>query len=221
MDGGLANLIAAVAVFLFSHRMTNRPAFRARAEAVLGGPRGFTIAYSALSLVLLVWMVMAYRAAPTVLLWGQAPWMRWVPPLVMPVASVLAAAGLMAPNPFSIGPGARGYDPAHPGVLRLTRHPVLWAAALWAGAHIVPNGDAAALILFVPLLLLALAGPTMLERKKRRLLGGEWQRLAALTSKPSAAALSEIGWKPVIVGLAAYAALLALHQPVIGAWPLP
>jgi len=214
-------LAASVAVFLFSHRLTNQPAFRAKAEAVLGGPRGFTIAYSALSLVLLAWMVMAYRDAPMVLLWGQQPWMRWVPPVVMPVACVLAVAGLIQPNPFSIGPGSRGFDPARPGVLRLTRHPVLWAAALWAGAHIVPNGDAAALILFVPLLLLAMLGPKMLERKKRRVLGAEWGRLAALTAKPSAAMLREMGWKPMVGGLVLYAVLLMLHQPVIGAWPLP
>jgi uncharacterized membrane protein len=214
-------LAASVAVFLFSHRLTNKPAFRARAEAVLGGSRGFTIAYSVLSVALLAWMVMAYRDAPIVLLWGQQPWMRWVPPLVMPAASVLAVAGLTAPNPFSIGRGGRGYDPAHPGVLRLTRHPVLWAAGLWAGAHIVPNGDAAALILFVPLLLLAVLGPKMLERKKKRVLGAEWTRLAALTAKPSAAGLREMGWKPVLGGLVLYAVLLTLHLPVIGVWPLP
>lgn len=221
MTGGLGHLAVAVVVFLASHSLTNRPGFRARAEAALGGPRAFTIAYSLLSLLLLAWMIVAYIHAPMVLLWGQEPWMRWVPALVMPVASVLAVAGLTTPNPFSIGPGGRGFDPARPGVLRLTRHPVLWAAGLWAGAHVVPNGDVAALILFVPLLLLAVLGPRMLDRKRRRVLGAEeWARLTAFPRAPLAA-LREMGWKRIVGGLLLYAALLHLHQPVIGASPLP
>lgn len=221
MTGGIWQLGLAVLVFLASHSLTNRPGFRRRAEAALGGSRGFTIAYSILSLLLLAWMIAAYRDAPTVVLWNQSPWMRWVPPLVMPVASVLAVAGLTTPNPFSIGPGGRGFDPARPGILRLTRHPVLWAAGLWAGAHIVPNGDAAALILFLPLLLLAVAGPMMLDRKRRRVLGfEEWSRLAAFSTDPWAA-LRETGWKRIVGGVVLYAVLLHLHQPVIGANPFP
>ncbi|MCR6631302.1 MAG: NnrU family protein [Magnetospirillum sp.] len=221
MTGGLWQLVLAVVVFLASHSLTNRRVFRSRAEAALGGSRGFTIAYSLLSLLLLGWMIAAYRDAPTVLVWGQQPWMRWVPVLVMPVASILAVAGLTTPNPFSIGPGGRGFDPARPGILRLTRHPVLWAAALWAGAHIVPNGDVAALTLFLPLVVLALAGPRMLDRKRRRTLGFEdWSRLAAIPRDP-VAMLREMGWKRLLGGLLLYAALLHLHEPVIGASPWP
>ncbi|MBX9634220.1 MAG: NnrU family protein [Magnetospirillum sp.] len=222
MTGGLWQLVVAVAIFLLSHRLTNQPVFRRHAEAVLGGRRGFTIAYSILSVVVLVWMVAAYGDAPMVLIWGQEHWMRWVPPLAMPVVSVLAVAGLTTPNPFSIGPGATGYNPARPGILRLTRHPVLWAAALWAGAHVVPNGDVAALILFVPLLLLALAGPMLLDKKRRHSLGFEqWSTLAALTAKPRMVMLGEVGWKRILGGLLLYAALLLLHPLVIGVSPLP
>lgn len=221
MTGGLGHLVLAVVVFLASHSLTNRPAFRRRAEAALGGARGFTVAYSLLSLLLLGWMVAAYVAAPVVLLWGQQPWMRWVPPLVMPVACVLTVAGLTTANPFSIGPGGRGFDPARPGILRLTRHPILWAAGLWAAAHMVPNGDVGALILFAPLLALALVGPTMLDRKRRRVLGyEEWSRLAAFARDP-VAALREMGWTRLGGGLLLYGVLLNLHEPVIGASPWP
>ncbi|MGE5477783.1 MAG: NnrU family protein [Bacteroidales bacterium] len=221
MTGGLWQLVLAVAVFLASHSLTNRPGFRRRAEAALGGSRAFTIAYSVVSLLLLAWMIAAYIDAPTRVLWDQAPWMRWVPPLAMPVVSVLAVAGLTTPNPFSIGPGGRGFDPAHPGILRLTRHPILWAAGLWAAAHMVPNGDVAAQILFAPMLLLALAGPAMLDRKRRRVLGfEEWSRLAAMPRDPLAA-LRETGWKRILGGLLLYAALLHLHEPVIGVSAFP
>lgn len=208
-----------MAVFLGSHSLTNLPAVRRPAERLLGRG-GYTAAYSVLSLLLLAWMIAAYIAAPTIVLWDQQPWMRWVPALAMVVACQLWAVGMSTPNPFSIGPGGRGFDPARPGILRLTRHPVLWGLTLWAAAHVVPNGDAAALLLFVPLLALALGGPAMLERKRRRSLP-DFDRLAALTNRPSAAMLAEIGWKRPLAGLVLYAALLHLHPLVIGVSPLP
>lgn len=220
MTGGLWHLALAVAVFLVSHSLTNRPGFRARAERLLGGRIGFTLAYSALSLLLLAWIIAAYAAAPTWVLWGQERWMRWVPVLAMAPASLLITIGMATPNPFSIGPGGRGYDPARPGILRLTRHPVLWGMVLWAAAHLVPNGDVAALMVFVPLLLLALAGPAVLDRKRRQTLAG-WDRLAAATAKPRWAMLREIGPWRVIFGLLLYKALLLAHEPVIGVSPMP
>lgn len=218
---GLTGLAAAVAIFLVSHSLTNLPAIRRPAERILGRV-GYTIAYSILSLALLAWMIAAYAAAPIILLWGQEPWMRWVPSVAMVIACQLWAGGMTSPNPFSIGPGGRGYDPDRPGILRLTRHPVLWGLGLWAAAHIVPNGDVAALLLFVPLLLLALAGPAMLDRKRRRVLGPDFDRLARLTNAPATLALAaEIGWLRPLAGLALYGLLLLSHQSVIGVSPLP
>nr|WP_283091899.1 NnrU family protein [Magnetospirillum sulfuroxidans] len=210
----------AVLVFLVSHRLTNQPRFRRWAEARLGGIVGFSVAYSIVSLALLAWIIVAYQQAPTLLLWEQAPWMRWVPPLAMLPACLLLTIGMTAANPFSIGPGRRGYDPARPGLLRLTRHPILWGLALWAAAHMVPNGDVAALMIFAPLLALALMGLRLLDSKRKRSLP-DWQQLAALTAKIHPAMLPEIGWWRPLAGLAIYALLLWLHEPVIGASPLP
>ena len=119
--------------------------------------------------------------------------------------------------------GAKGYDPAHPGILRLTRHPVLWAAFLWAASHTIANGDVAGLIFFVPLLVLALVGIPLLDIRICRRLGvEEWQRLAALTVHPKAwrAALAEIGALRMSGGLILYLLLLLLHPFIIGRMPL-
>ncbi|OAN49991.1 NnrU family protein [Magnetospirillum moscoviense] len=218
----LAELGLAIALFLFSHSLTNRPGFRRRAEARLGGKLGFILAYSVLSLALLAWIVAAYRAAPVVLLWEQAAWMRWVPPVAMLPGCVLLAGGMVSANPFSIGPGGKGFDPARPGLLRLTRHPVLWGLALWAAAHIVPNGDVGALMVFLPLLGLALVGPRILDAKRRAGLGwSEWARLAALTGRPRWAMITEMGVWRLLAGPALWAILVAGHEMVIGASPLP
>ncbi len=221
MTGTVWHLAAAVLVFLVSHSLTNLKAVRRPVEAAVG-PRGFILGYSALSLLLLWWIIRAYQEAPSVVLWAQEPWMRWAPSAAMAVASVLVAAGMTTPNPFSIGPGGKGYDPARPGILRLTRHPVLWGLALWAGGHVVPNGDAAALMVFAPLLALALAGPRLLDAKRRRSLGSaRWAEMAERTARPTLALLPEMGWGRLLAGAALFALLLTLHEPVIGISPVP
>lgn len=221
MTGSIWHLVLAVLVFLTSHSLTNLRQLREPAQRVVG-KTGFYVGYSVLSVLLLAWMIAAYRDAPTVVVWEQQAWMRWVPSAAMLAACLLGAIGMSAPNPFSIGPGGRGFAPSRPGLLRLTRHPVIWALALWAGAHIIPNGDVAALMLFVPLLVLALLGPRILDAKRRRQLGvAEWERLRAALQPDPMAMAAEIGpWRP-LAGVGVFALLFLLHQPVIGVSPLP
>ncbi len=121
---------AAWAVFLASHMLPARPALRGPIVAALG-ERVFLAAYSALSVLILAWMIGAAGRAPFVPVWGWAWWQAWVVNAAMVAACVLAALGVEVPNPFSIaGVGNDRYDPARPGVLALTRHPVLLALPL-------------------------------------------------------------------------------------------
>jgi len=150
--------------------------------------------------------------------------MRWLPILALPVACQLWVTGMSSPNPFSIGPGGRNFDPRRPGILRLTRHPVLWGLGLWSGAHILPNGHVAALLLFGPMLAMAAAGPVLLDAKRRAALGPEeWRRLTAATRQPAdgRALVVEIGPWRLVGGLVLFAVLLGLHSLVIGLSPLP
>lgn len=219
LTGTLWHLLLAMAVFLASHAIPARKGLRDRAAAVFGNT-GYHIAYSLLSIAVVVWLIAAYAGAPYVEVWEPRPWMRWPPFVAMLFASILLVAGLGTPNPFSLGRGGRGYDPARPGILRLTRHPLLWALILWAGAHIPANGDVSSLILFLPLLLLALAGPALMERKRRRELGERWTELAAGTGR-GVVAVREIGPWRLLGGVGVYAALLHFHPYVIGVSPLP
>lgn len=218
--GTLGHLVAAMIVFLLSHGLPARPNWRAAGTRRLGDA-GYMIGYSLMSLAVVIWLGFAYARAPYVEVWPYVAELRWVTLAAMLAACLLLVAGFTTPNPFSLGPGGRGFQPARPGILRLTRHPVLWALILWAGGHIPANGDAASLILFTPLLLLALAGPALMDRKRRRALGAEeWQRLAAATARPATLRLSEIGVARLAGGLALYAVLLYLHPLVIGIDPL-
>lgn len=222
----MAELLAALAVFIASHVLAAYKPFRFDLSARIG-ERGFLIGYSVVSLVLLVWLFAAFTEAPTVPLWPLADWMRWVPLSLMPFACILAVAGLTSPNPFSIGAGSAGFDPQRPGIVSVSRHPVIWALILWSGSHMVPNGDLKSLILFGLLTGLGLYGPPSLDAKRRTGLGeAEWQNLSRHTANLPFATRRAIDWKGiggrrVLGGLLLYGALLAVHPWLFGADPLP
>ena len=166
-----AEFTAALAAFLGSHVVP----MRLRGPLVARfGKRAYVLGYSLLSLGLLYWLIVAAGRAPWVELWPQALWMRWGGNLAMPVAILLAAAGGMA------------------GLMA--------AFALWAGTHLIANGDLAHVLLFGILLVYALFGLAVGLRRGLRLVPG-WRRIA----------LAVVVW----------AALLHLHPLVIGVSPLP
>jgi uncharacterized membrane protein len=142
---------------------------------------------------------------------------------------VLLACGLLARNPTAAGQSRamKSEDPAR-GIIRITRHPVMWAIMLWAAAHVLAIGSLQAVILFGGLLLLAAAGTTLQDARKAKLLGEDWKRFAALTSNLPFLAVAqgrnrivwhEIGWWRPAAGLAAFAALLWLHAWLFGVRP--
>jgi uncharacterized membrane protein len=158
----------------------------------------------------------------------------------MLLACPLIVAGLFCPNPLSVTvlPETRQaqFDPIRPGLLALSRHPVLFGFALWAGSHLAPNGDIGSMFLFGGLLVFSLGGMRMLDRRHQRRLGYDrWHQLAARTSLwPGSAWISgrapfiwhthawrDLPWKTLGAGLILYPALIALHPWVIGlpAWP--
>lgn len=131
---GWGEYALAFAAFFLTHSVPVRPQLRPWLVARLGHA-GFGMAYSVLSLGVLAWLIGAAGRAPYLQLWPWAAWQNHVVLTIMlPVCLILALA-IARPNPFSFG-GARNdrFDPARPGLVRLTRHPLLLALALWAGA---------------------------------------------------------------------------------------
>jgi uncharacterized membrane protein len=219
---GWLEFIAAFAVFFLSHSLPTRPAVKSRIVAAIG-PCGFAIAYSILSLAVLYWLLMAAGRAPVLILWDWAPWQNQVPLVAMAVVCILLALTIARPNPFSFG-GAHNdrFSADRPGVVRWTRHPILAALAIWACAHVVPNGDLAHLILFGSFAGFAVLGMRIIDRRRKREMGAEWNRLHdALRKGPlfhSPASVPGLSVR-VILGILAYAALLQLHPLVFGVAP--
>lgn len=215
-----AGYAAIFAAFFVTHSIPVRPAIKSRVVATIGAG-GFGIAYSALSLAMLSALIWSAGQAPFVEIWPQLPWHRHAAHLGMLAVCVILALTIARPNPFSFG-GARNdaYDPARPGVTRWTRHPILIALALWALAHLLPNGDLAHGLLFGVLGSFALAGSRLIDTRKRRLMGAaRWRdldqarRAAPRTQRPA----SWAGFvMRLLIGLAAFTTLLLLHPHIIG-----
>lgn len=226
----MASLVAAGLFLLVTHfGISSTPLRAALVERV--GEKPYLGLYSLITALAFWWLGSAYTGAPTTMLWAPASWQAWVPLLVVPVALLLLVAGFSTPNPTAVGQTGRLEQPdAVRGILRVTRNPFLWGVGLWALAHLVPNGDTAALVLFGTLAVLSLLGSVLIDAKLARRLGPVWDRYAAETSNvPFAAILSgrqrfvwrEIGWVRLAVALVLYAALLHAHKWVFGVSPLP
>jgi uncharacterized membrane protein len=192
------------------------------------GENGFRGLFSVLSMAGLVWLALAWRAAPTIPVFPGLP---WVAALLMPWACILLLAGGRPDNPTSVLAEVAGGSelPIH-GITRVTRHPVLWAFVLWALAHILAGGTLAGMLLCGAILLSALRGMWNIDAKRHRALGPAWEGFAALTSRiPFGAILagrqrfvpSEIGWFPLLGGLILCAVLAWAHGFLFGVPAFP
>ncbi|GGD29827.1 NnrU family protein [Sinisalibacter lacisalsi] len=215
-----AGFAAVFAAFFLTHSIPVRPGVKSRLTAAFGA-RGFGVGYSILSLAMLTLLIWSAGEAPYVQLWPQMSWQRHVTHLGMLTVCLLLALSIARPNPFSFGgSGNDRYDPTRPGITRWTRHPILAALALWAGVHLVPNGDLAHVILFGVLGLFAIAGRGLIDRRKRRVLGeARWRALDDL--RRAGPRLHVPGSWPwlilrVVIGLGAFLGLLWAHPYVIG-----
>ncbi|MFB9149896.1 NnrU family protein [Roseovarius ramblicola] len=207
--------------FFLTHSVPIRPPVRPWLVTRLGHA-GFGLAYSALSLGVLAWLIGAAGRAPYLPLWPWAPWQTHLVLTVMGPVCLILAFAIARPNPFSFGgAGNARFDPARPGLVRLTRHPLLAALALWAGAHLLVNGDLAHAMLFGTFAGFALLGMRLIDRRRQREMGAAWSRLDAArrSSLPRPMSWPGVGLR-LLLGVGLYAGLLWLHPWLIGVNPL-
>jgi len=179
--GTNAMVLAAVVAFVGSHFILSHP-LRRPLVAMLG-ERGFAGLYSLVGFATLIWIVLAYRASPaTAMLWPVGDVIWAIVSAVMLVASVLLMGSLVG-NPAL--PSPRG-EPTIPiearGVFAVTRHPMLWAFALWGGCHIAVFPVTPNIIVAAGIVVLSLAGAALQDRKKQRLHPEAWRAWEAKTS---------------------------------------
>ena len=139
----------------------------------------------------IVAMVLGWRSSPPVAVYLPPAWGAAGTNLLMLVALVLFAASVLPTN-----------------LRRVIRHPQLTGFALWAGAHLLSNGEARSLVLFGGLGLWAVSAMLLLDRRD-----GAWVKPAA---QPLGAEL-----KLLLAAAVAFAALFFAHAHVLGVSPMP
>jgi uncharacterized membrane protein len=218
----LSALVLATAAFIITHFVTSTP-LRPKLVAAMG-EWPYRGVYSVFAFITLGWMIWAYGHTPRdLVLWSG---MHDLPVLVMPFALILIACGYFR-NPTMVGAEGllKSEDPAR-GMIRITRHPIMWGLMLWAAAHMLALGDVRALVFFGGFFLVAAIGSVSMDRRKRA--NPDWARFAAATSHIPFVAIAqgrnridwrEIGWKRPLIGLVAFFFLLWIHPWLFGVRP--
>jgi len=210
--------IAAFVAFFLSHSIPVRPTVKSRIVAKTGA-LGFALLYSALSIAILTWIIIAAGRAPFIEIWGWAAWQNHLPLTGMLVAIVIVTMAFGQPNPLSFGGwNNQTFDPDNSGLIGWIRHPLLVALLIWAGTHLIPNGNLAHVIVFGLFAGFSILGMAIIDRRARRILGAEnWQHLS--TTRRSLT-LTRRGITRIALGVLIYLAALYSHEWVIGVSPL-
>src|SRR5262245_58041491 len=214
----MSGLVAATAAFLLTHFVTSTP-LRGKLVGAMG-EWPYRGAYSLVAFVTLGWMIWAYGAAPREVLWTG---LREVPRWVMPLVFILLACGY-ARNPTMVGADRllKSENPAR-GIIRITRHPIMWAIMLWAAAHILARGDRRALVFFGGFLLLGALGTILIDRRKQA--DPDFRRFKEVTSNVPFVAIAqgrnrivwrELGWLRPAIGIAVFVLVFLVHPWISG-----
>lgn len=145
------------------------------------GERPFQLLYSLIAITLFGATLHFYSAiGREPRLWQPATPAWLAAEIVMWFAAVLLAGSFIR-NPAL--PGSRGPSREAPeGVFAITRHPMMWSFALWAAVHMFLIGQFKAVVLDGTIILLALVGSALQDRKKAAQLGPRWEQWTASTA---------------------------------------
>lgn len=219
------DVVVAALFFVGTHIGIGATPLRAELIERVGEPV-YRLLFSLVSVVAMIWLILAYRNAPFVPLWPGGGWQGALPLLVMPPALLLLVTAISQPNPTAVGqrPDPDAPEPAR-GMLRVTRHPMMWAIGLWAVSHLLANPDLASAVFFAAFAVLALGGAAALDHRRSRDNAPGWGVFLQRTSFVPFVAIAEgrqrfvwaeIGWPRLGVALAAYALLLVAHPWLFG-----
>lgn len=174
-------LIAGLVLWTVAHFFKRlAPEMRAGMDAKVGaGP-----AKGVMGVVLIISAVMmanGYRVAPVEIVYAGPDWLRYLNNLLMIEAVALMGMG-------SSKGRARTW----------VRHPMLVGVIVWAGAHLLVNGDVASIVLFGGMVVWAVASILLINSQE-----GAWK-------KPEAGPVSgDIKW--LIISAVVFVVIAGLH----------
>lgn len=208
-------LIIAALVFVGCHFLLSHPLRRPLSRAL--GERAFLGIYSVAALISFAWMVIAFRSAPsTDLLWPTGNLLWAIVSLVMLLASLLLMGSLLGNPALPRVASSRSAPQTARDVYALTRHPMMWAFALWGLCHIAVFPVTKNIVLASAIVILALVGAALQDKKKERLEPDFWTSWEAKTSYWPFAAI--ISGKSRFKGLRMHTLLGGLVVWLVATW---
>ncbi len=202
-------------LFVGLHLLMSHPLRAPLVRAVGEGP--FRGIYSLVALITFGGMIYYYRSIgrePPLWEVTEAQWI--VATLLMWLGSILFVGSFVG-NPAL--PGARGPKGPPSGVFAITRHPMMWGFALWGIVHLAVVAMPKALVFDGAIILMALLGSAMQDKKKRKLMGETWHEWSAQTAfLPFARGLAYPGTFAFAGGTVLWLVATWLHSIPAGPW---
>ncbi|CAE6772341.1 hypothetical protein R69927_06621 [Paraburkholderia domus] len=220
---GSTNAVAAAAIaFVGSHFILSHP-LRSRLVRAIG-EAGFQGVYSLVAILTFGWLVVAYRKAPlTASLWPVGDGLWAIATAVMLIASVLLMGSLIRNPALPTGGRPGPFPETARGVYAVTRHPMMWSFALWGFCHIAVFPVTKNIVLSAAIVLLALVGAALQDRKKEQLQPDLWPIWESKTSYLPFAAIAAgrarlggFGLHALLGGLVVWLVATWAHIPLAG-----
>jgi uncharacterized membrane protein len=211
-----AGLLLSSIAFVGTHFLLSHPLRGPLVRTMGEGP--FRGVYSMVALITLGLMVFFYHAIgrETYLMWnaGDAGWI--IGTILMWLAAILFVGSFLG-NPALVGaPGPRG-GPS--GVLRITRHPMMWSFAIWAAVHMMIIAQFKTVVFDSAIIILALVGAYMQDRKKAGQMGEDWHDWTAQTAfVPFTRGLANPGIVALVGGTLLFLIATWAHPIPAGIW---
>ena len=211
-----AGLLLSSIAFVGTHFLLSHPLRGPLVRAMGEGP--FRGVYSMVALITFGLMVFFYHAIgrETYLMWnaGDAGWI--IGTILMWLAAILFVGSFLG-NPALVGaPGPRG-GPS--GVLRITRHPMMWSFAIWAAVHMMIIAQFKTVVVDSAIIILALVGAYMQDRKKAGQMGEDWHDWTAQTAfVPFTRGLANPGMVALVGGTLLFLIATWAHPIPAGIW---
>jgi uncharacterized membrane protein len=210
-----AGLFFSSILFVATHFLLSHPLRRPLVRSM--GERAFQGLYSLISLILFGAMIYFYRKIgrePPLWDSGDAGWIAGT--LLMWLASILLV-GSFIKNPALVG--ARGPAGGPTGVFRITRHPMMWAFALWAAVHVMILAQFKSVVFDGAIIILALFGSLAQDAKKAGQMGEDWHDWTAQTAfVPFTRGLSYPGTVVFVGGTLLFLVATWVHPIPAGIW---
>ncbi|MFM0001288.1 NnrU family protein [Paraburkholderia dipogonis] len=220
--GSTSAVAAAAVAFLGSHFLLSHPLRGPLVRAI--GETAFQGVYSLVAFLTLGWLIVAYGKAPlSAPLWQVGDGLWAIATVIMLIASILLMGSLIRNPALPTGGRPGSFPDAARGVFAITRHPMMWSFALWGLCHIAVFPVAKNIILAGAMVILALVGAALQDRKKQQLQPDLWPAWEAKTSYLPFAAiaagrarLSGFGMHALLGGLVVWLAATWAHIPLTG-----